>query len=75
MNGSEKLTSYEKLIARAYGITSADCVKVGGNDYGAVWRLCNGYFSIEGTFSGYNKPHIYRALLRALIARLKGRVG
>lgn len=69
MNGSEKLTDYEKRVARACGITSSDCVRVGSNCVGAVWRLYNGYFSIEGTFSGYSKPYIYRALIRAFIDR------
>lgn len=74
-NGNSILTREEKRIARACGISASSLIYHGNNSTGAEYSLANGYFYIAGTFNGYGKPHIYRALLRQFIARAKAACG
>lgn len=71
----EKLTPYEKAVARKCGISAADITCHGANSYGTVYSLYNRWFYISGTFNGYSKPEIYRALLRQFIERAERAVG
>ena len=67
----ERLTTYEKRIARAYGITAADVHKDGANSYGVVYALYNPWYYTRLTFCGsYTRAQIYRALLRRFINQL-----
>lgn len=74
-NGYRLLTNEEKRIARACGISANDIVFCGFNGCGKVYRLVNKYMYISGTFDGYEKPYIYRALLRQFIERAKRACG
>lgn len=66
----EKLTRYEKQIARKLGISANDVFLDGYNSFGAVYGLYNSYYYTRMTFNGYSKPEIYRALLRKLIDQI-----
>lgn len=63
----EKLTRHEKQLARRLNVSANDLYFDGRNSCGAVYGLYNNYYLIRGTFDGYSKPEIYRALLRKLI--------
>lgn len=71
----EKLTPYEKTVARRCGISAADIACHGRNECGAVYSLYNRWFYISGTFDGYSKPQVYRALLRQFIERAERAAG
>ena len=73
--GKDKLTRYEKAVARKCGISAADCVCTGANECGAVYTLYNPWFYICRTFNGYSRDYIYRALLREFIARAEKACG
>lgn len=66
----EKLTRYEKQIARKLGVTANDVFLDGYNSFGAVYGLYNSYYCVHMTFNGYSRPEIYRALLRKLIEKI-----
>lgn len=66
----EKLTRYEKQIARKLGVTANDVYYAGSNCYGNNYGLYNSYYYTVMTFNGYSKPEIYRALLRKLIGKI-----
>ena len=67
----EKLTTYEKRIARAYGITAADVHQDGRNSCGTVYALYNPCYYTRITFYGsYTRTQIYRVLLRKFINQL-----
>lgn len=70
-----KLTSYEKAVARACGISANDVISHGANDYGTEYSLLNGYFYIACTYSGYTRAQIYRDLLRRFIKRAEKSCG
>ena len=64
----EKLTRYEKAVARKLGISAQGVRKVRVTCYGTVYdlRACP---VVSVTCQGYSKPEVYRLLLRQLIAR------
>lgn len=66
----EKLTKYEKIIARRLGVSGDDVHIVNHNSYGTVYGLYNDYYYIAKTFYGYTKAEIYRILLRDLIEKI-----
>lgn len=68
---TNKLTSYEKAVARACGISARDVRRDGANSCGTVYRLANNYFYIFCTYNGYSKAEIYRDLLRRFIANAR----
>ena len=72
---TNKLTSYEKTVARACGISAQDVRHCGSNSCGTVYSLTNSYFYIACTFNGYSKREIYRALLRRFIERAEKSCG
>lgn len=66
----EKLTKYEKIIARRLGVSGNDVHFINRNCYGDVYGLYNDYYYIAKTFYGYTKAEIYRILLRDLIEKI-----
>ena len=71
----DKLSSYEKKVARLLNVSSNDLHKTGFNSYGTVYSLYNNYYLTEMTFSdGYSKLEIYRRLLRKLFKQLNIKV-
>lgn len=66
----EKLTKYEKIIARRLGVSSKDVHFIRHNCYGTAYGLYNDYYYIAKTFFGYTKAEIYRILLRDLIEKI-----
>lgn len=66
----EKLTKYERIIARRLGVTAQDMHFIRRTCYGDVYGLYNDYYLVQRTFYGYSKAEIYRALLRDLIDKI-----
>lgn len=67
----DRLSTYEKKIARRLGVSAADVHRDGVNSYGAVWALYNPYYYTRLTICGTSdRRYIYRALLRQLIKQV-----
>lgn len=71
MSGHERLTAEERGLLRRLKVSAGDLCYHGENSYGSEYSLLNEWFYIAGTFDGYDKDYIYRALARKLIARCK----